>query len=155
MAFRFSTGLRNRILNQFAADYAGGAIAVYTGVQPATPDDPATGTFLGYISKDGNTWVSGDPTNGLTFQTAADGVISKNASEVWRITAVAAGRAGWARHIPNAPADDNSLSTTLYRQDMSIGVTTGNLQMTVIDFQIGTNADVTVYEQTFPVQGSN
>lgn len=155
MAFRFSTGLRNRILDLYAADYAGGAIAVYTGVQPTTPDDPPTGTFLGYISKDGATWTPGDPTNGLTFQPAADGIITKNASEVWRITAVAAGRAGWARFVPNSPADDGSLSTTLYRQDMSIGVTTGNLQMTVIDFQVGTNADVTVFEQTFPVQGAN
>jgi hypothetical protein len=52
MALRFSTGLRNFMMNHgsFKDAFVGGRLLIYTGTQPTTSDDAATGTLLCTIS---------------------------------------------------------------------------------------------------------
>ena len=48
MALRLSTGLRQALLGtaDFRTEFTGCFINIYTGNQPADPDDAATGTLL-------------------------------------------------------------------------------------------------------------
>jgi hypothetical protein len=52
MALRFSTGLRNYMMNHgsFKEAFNGGRLLIYTGTQPTLADDAATGTLLCTIS---------------------------------------------------------------------------------------------------------
>lgn len=66
-------------------------ISIYTGSQPASADDPPSGTKLVDITTAG----SGD--FDLEFEEAEDGHITKKLNATWSGTAVAAGTAGWFR----------------------------------------------------------
>jgi hypothetical protein len=147
MSFRLSTGLRNKILDGGSGGgYKGslnlGFIAILTGTQPTSPDDPATGTLLGTVS------VNGAGT-GLTFDAAAAGVLSKAAAETWRFTGLAAGVAGWFRHY--APGDTiTNTSTTAARLDGAIGTSGAELNLTNLNIAIGQVNTCDTYTITQP-----
>ena len=91
MALRLSTGLRQALLGtaDFRTEFTGCFINIYTGAQPASADDAATGTLLAKL-------YSNYPTNtlGLSFDAPVLGVISKAAAETWSNAAAASGTAG-------------------------------------------------------------
>ena len=95
-------------------------IKIYTGTQPASADDAPTGTMLVEIT------VNGDGT-GLTFDDAVNGILKKNASEIWSGTAVATGTAGWFRL--QSYGDPESLSETAERIDGAIATSGAELNM--------------------------
>lgn len=85
---RLSTTARNALANALAsainANGNAGTIKIYSGSQPATPQDTATGTLLATLT------FPNPP-----FGSAAAGVITAGA--IPQVNAVATNTAGWAR----------------------------------------------------------
>lgn len=131
MAVNCSTGFRARILGpgSFESIFNYGCIEIRSGTQPPSADAPASGTLVARITVDGLAWNAGSNANGLRF--TRDGHVARNdASQVWRLTGIAAGTAGWCRLLANAP-DDGEHSMTLPRVDGAIGLldAAGDFQM--------------------------
>lgn len=134
MSFRLSTGLRNKVLDGGSGGGFKGAlnlgfIAILTGSQPTSPDNPATGTLLGTVS------VNGGGT-GLTFDAAAAGVLPKAAAESWKFTGLANGTAGWFRFYAAGDTITNS-STTVARLDGSVGTSGAELNLSNLSILVG------------------
>lgn len=151
MTIRISTGLKNAMLGEIGlkAALADGVIRVYTGAQPVNPDSPATGTLLAEITVDGGAFTHGSPTNGLEWDAPADGEINKPSGVDWKGAGIAAGTAGWARFCGNT-LDEGGSSTTLARIDMSVGKTTGDLQLSTINIVVGTPITVDQAQLVLP-----
>lgn len=152
MTVKLSTGFRNALLNNqgFSEIFSAGVIAVYSGAQPATADNAPTGTLLGYITKDGATFVPGSPTNGLTWGAPEGGVIGKS-DDNWRLTGLAAGTAGWFRLMGNA-ADNGLASTTLPRIDGAVATSGGEINLTSLSIGIGSVTTIDNFTYTIPAQ---
>lgn len=95
MATRLSTASRNAaadaVVDRADAGATGGLLRIYSGAQPATADDAASGTLLVEI-------VLPDP----AFGAAASGVASLSSAATG--TAVATGTAGWCRVVDSTGA---------------------------------------------------
>jgi len=142
MAIRLSTGLRNGLLatNPLNALLAGAKLEYYTGAQPASADDAATGTLLLTIDNGGA---------GINFATTAtNGTLSKSAAETWSAVAAASGTAGWFRL--SLLADTNGASTTAVRIDGSIGTFGADLNLTSTNIVSGATETVTAFDITLP-----
>lgn len=152
MTVKLSTGLRNAMAGSigFAGALAGGVIHVYSGPQPISADAAPTGTLLGTVTKDAGPFTPGEATNGLNFATAASGGVTKN-SDTWKFVGLAAGTAGWFRHVGNG-VDDGSASTTLPRLDGSIAAGTGDLRLSSTAIAVGVPVTVDVYSFQIPAQ---
>ena len=128
---RLSTTARNALANAIKtaidAGSAGGTIKIYSGSQPATPQDTATGTLLA-------TLTFGKP----SFGAAATGVITANA--IAQVNAVATNTAGWARI---ADSDGNAI------MDVDVGTSGATINLNTTSIVSGgpvaiTSATVTV-----------
>lgn len=157
MTTRFSTGLINDMYGENGVETGAGGlkyclkngiIHCYSGAQPASANDAPSGTYLGYITKDGGAWAAGSPTNGLQFDSPAGGSISKAAAQTWKFVGVAAGTIGWARFKGNA-ADNDLSSTTLPRIDFSVGTTSGDMKIASVSSTVGG----TITVDTFTIAG--
>jgi len=143
MAIRFSTGLRDNILDtaNFGAIFNDGVIYIYSGSQPASADNAVSGTLLAKVTVDAGAFAFGSPTNGLSFAAAAvAGQLLKNAAETWQWLGEAAGVAGWFRLMAN-PVDNLGASTTLPRMDGTIGTFGADLNLSNVNIavsQVGT-----------------
>lgn len=115
-----STGFVSRVLaNEAAASIlAFGCIEVRSGPPPATPDEPAAGTLLARITRDGGAWTAGATANGLQWRREGRYLIPEP-GHIWRLEGIAAGEAGHFRILGNAP-DDGLLSVDLPRIDGTI-----------------------------------
>jgi len=139
MAFRFSTKIFHDFLNTAVkTNLADGVINFYSGAQPSSPDAAPTGTFLGRATQGGAAWSAGSPTNGLEFGAVVDGTggaasLDKATAEDWKFVCTTAGTIGWGRFIGN-PTDAGGVSTTLPRIDFSVGITSGDAQMTKVTY---------------------
>ena len=156
MAVRFSTGLRDKMLDPTTGASLGeamndGILRIYTGAQPATADAAATGTLLLEVTQDSGAWTGGSPTNGLGFDAPVSGVLSKAAAETWSGNGVAAGTAGWARLYAN-PVDAGGSSTTLARIDMSVAVTGGDLNLSNTVIAVSAPHTIDAFQITFPFE---
>lgn len=152
MALRFSTGLRNATIGiiGMAGALANGVIEIYTGAQPASANDPVTGTLLGTVTTNGAAFTPGSATNGLTFAAAANGAVSKSASN-WQFAGLANGTAGWFRFKANA-VDAGALSTTHVRLDGSIATSGGDMTIGNINVTVGAPNTVDQFVLTYPAQ---
>lgn len=136
MATRLATAARNAATNAVTAladaDVGAGSIQIRTGAQPATANDPATGTLLA-------TLTLADP----SFGAAAAGVATLDATPVLSTTGVAAGTAGWFRML------DNSGDTVL---DGAVTVTGGGgeMELNTTTISIGVTVEVTAGTLTTP-----
>jgi hypothetical protein len=119
MALRLSTGARNGLLGASGIEtlFNGGKIRIYSGAQPASADYAETGSLLVTITS-----TSG--TAGVVFGTAANGVITKEAT-VWSGVIAAAGNAGWFRLYGTAGTTGSS--ATEVRMDGNVGVSGSDL----------------------------
>jgi hypothetical protein len=122
MALRLSTGVRTGLASTQGLKEIldGGILEIYTGGQPTSADYAETGTKLVRI-----TVGSGDVTTaGLTFGTAAAGVLPKSA-DVWSGLILAAGVGGWFRLYGTAGTTGSSASEK--RIDGNVGVSGSDL----------------------------
>lgn len=100
---------------------AAGTVSVYTGSQPATANDAATGTLLATITLN-------DP----AYTAAASGVANLNVGTVPSATAVASGTPGWYRvkDSTGATVRDGSLSgASAVATGDTVQITGGTLTM--------------------------
>ena len=118
MAFKYSTGLRNDILDtgSLKSLLADGYLKVYSGTPPATADAAlGSAVLLNTYSDDDQ----GSP-NGLDLDAAAaGGAIGKLAAQTWSGTAVESGTASFFRYVKSG--DDGTLSTTQLRVQGTVG----------------------------------
>jgi len=131
MATKYSTDLLNRLNKEsdlgvraslLCEIFKNSVIRIYTGEQPDSADDDATGTFMGNITENGEAFTSGSPNNSLNlFKMQSDyfGCISKDYA-TWKFRAIANGAMGWFR-LETSDASDKQDSGNLYRIDGSIG----------------------------------
>lgn len=146
MAIKLSTGMRDDLLDtgSFRSILNLGFIKIYTGAEPASPNDAATGTLLCTISN--NSTVTG-----LTFAaTASGGVISKNGSETWSGVNAATGTAGYFRFV--AVGDTGASSTTQQRLQGSVAVVGGDLNLSNTTLSSGATQTIDYFSATLPIQ---
>lgn len=152
MTLQVSTGFKSRILgpHSFESIFNGGAIAIYTGAQPANADGAATGTLLGYFTDSGLTWNAGSTLNGLTWH-RTDAFAYKPMAQTWACTPVAAGLGGWFRILPVA-GDVPALSLTLPRIDGAIGASGSDIQLRLLNptFAVGVVKYIEQLSYTIP-----
>ena len=89
MTIRFNTAMRNAMVTALTGRIGGYTLSIYTGSQPATADDAATGTKLVDITING-------------FNAPVTGSATLNTSTPNTGTAVATGTAGWGRIVGGA-----------------------------------------------------
>lgn len=129
---KFSTGLRNGMLSGLSLKAAlnGGSLLLFSGPVPPTADAAATGTVLMSLT------VGGDGTTGLTFGSAADGVISKSEDEVWATSAVdISGTISYFRFVSSTDSDGDS--TTEARIQGTAGIVGTDLVLTSTEVTAG------------------
>lgn len=151
MTIRTSTGLKDAMLGEVGlkSALADGVLRIYSGAQPASANNAATGTLLMEITLDAGAFNHGSPTNGLNWDTPSAGTISKPPGDTWKGVGIAAGVAGWARYCAN-PLDDGGASITLARIDASVGKSTGDFQMSNVNVEIGVPNTVDVATLRLP-----
>lgn len=124
MATRLSTAARNAAANAIIqlidAGPAAGTLQLRTGGQPASANDPATGTLLA-------TFTLADP----AFGAALLGVATLDATPVLSTTGVADGTAGWFRIADStgATVGDGVVGTS--GQQLNFNTTTISIGVTV------------------------
>lgn len=136
---------RNGMMDYVGTTYSGYCIKIYTSPEPEHPEDSiGAAVLLGTITNDAQPGV------GLTWETAADGVITKLTSEVWRGIYAAAGNKAWCRICPLS--DTGEASTTIHRIQMSISNIPGAADAFVqyIAATIGAEQKITYCNLTLP-----
>jgi len=152
MALRLSDAMRNHMLetSSVEAALALGFLIIYSGSQPASANDAATGVRLATIA------VS-DGAVGLTFDTIATaGTLPKAVAETWNGTAGATGTAGWFRFeeldvnkaTTEASADAGGAGDK--RVDGSIAVSGADLNMSNVSVVSGATQTVTSFNVIMP-----
>ncbi len=153
MAERFSTGLRNEVAKASGSSYADaladGIIYLYTGSQPATADaSEGTATNLVKITLASGAFTSGVSTNGINFDAAALGVLSKAVAEVWSGQNLAAGVIGWGRFYANTVIQGES--TTAIRFDFAVSQSGAELDAGNTTVVAGGTTTLSTFTITFP-----
>lgn len=153
MTIKLSTGLRTALAGAtgFGVTFNQGVIHIYSGPQPVTADAPVSGTLLGIVTQAAGPFAFGSPTNGLEFDAAVDGTVSKNPAQEWKFKGIADGTAGWFRLMGNA-ADALGNSTTSPRLDGSIGTSGADLNLSNIAVRVNVPATVDVFTFGIPAQ---
>lgn len=152
MTIKASTGLRDAMLGTvgFQGAFTNGVLEIYSGAQPSNADAAPTGTLLARITLDGGAFAHGSPTNGLNWDTPANGTIQKPVADNWQGVGLALGTAGWARFKGN-PADNDGSSTTLARCDYSVGKTSGDIRLPNINIDVSDPVTVNDASMQLPI----
>lgn len=159
MAIRLSVALRNKMLSaaDFQTAFANGVCYIFSGPQPATANDAVRGTLLGIITKDAGAFAFGTGTNGLNFDEASGGAITKAAAETWQVGdgagvagAITAGTAGWFRLMGNPSDALGGSNTTNARLDGSIATSGADLNLPNVDLISGTPITIDTFTFTMP-----
>lgn len=118
MTIRLSSGLRDAVISNWGlgAAMSGGHIQIYTGTQPASADQPPTGTLLARITQDG---VPAPGAGGLKMQLGTNAGDLANLG-AWVMRGLADGAPGWWRFVAE-PADAGQITTELCRIDGAVG----------------------------------
>lgn len=136
MATRIATATQNAMVLAAAARVdagpGAGTVDVRTGGQPATANDPATGTLLA-------TFTLADP----SYTGPVAGVMTLDATPVISTTGLAAGTAGWFRMF------DSTGATVL---DGLVGTVGQQLNLNTTTISIGLTVEITSGTLTQPGQ---
>jgi hypothetical protein len=143
MTVRISTGARDQCLKGgLQAKFNGGFIYLYTGAQPSTPDQGATGVLLGKVTK------NGDGSTGLTWADPVSGVMGKN-TDVWQFTGLAAGTVGWFRISESADTPTGDSSTEV-RVDGTVGTAGADANIANTNISAGAVSSVDSFNVVMP-----
>lgn len=145
MTVQYSTGLNAHlaVTGSKKAALDAGFLYYYSGPVPATADAVLDGSsvMLAKFTK------NHDGTTGLTFEgTAADGVLTKTAAEVWESVVAATGVATFFRFVDstNAPA---TASTTSKRIQGTLGTTgASDAQITTTSLTAAATISVDIFQ---------
>lgn len=132
MAARLSTGLVKKMMDTspFRTLFAASFIDIYSGAQPASPDDAASGNKLVTIYSDG-------ASVGVNFDTTAPvGVLPKAPGETWSGTVLATGVAGYFR-LREAGDPGTGASTTAVRYDGAVATSGAEMNLGSLTLTIG------------------
>lgn len=143
MSFRRSTGMKNaQLASSGVKEIFDGnmLINVYTGTQPSSSDDEASGTLLYTISLGG---VAGE---GLSWDVPDGGVIDVPDGASWQGQAVAGGTAGWFRVFVDGE-DPDVASATATRYDGAVA--TSGAEMNISNTTIVVGAVQTITGSTY------
>lgn len=158
MAEKFSTGLRNALLqsDSMKTIMQNGVIAIYSGTQPTDADAAeGAGSLLMLLTVNGGAFTPGVATNGLNLGVATNGVLAKDALEVWSGLGLAAAGVGttatWFRYYDNNMV--TGASTTARRIDGAIGTST-SYDMRMSNTTIVENGPSTVSTFTITIPAS-
>lgn len=143
MAWRVSTKLLNEMFNAVRSQLANGTIEIYSGSQPASANDAATGTLLGRVTLNAAAWAEGSATNGLEFDAAAARQMTKATGEVWQFTGLSDGTAGWFRFRGNA-ADAGAADPTFLLPRIDGRIATTGAELNLSNLNIVTGATTTI-----------
>lgn len=147
-----SAGFTTLIMGPHAFEgiFLNGAIQVYSGADPVTANDPATGTLLGTVTNAGLPWAPGVPDNGLQFLRDGPYIVSAP-TQNWVLTVAADGVAGYFRVVGNA-LDPGGASFTLPRLQGRIAVapTAGEFRIGNINLLAGQQIAVGTFFYTIP-----
>lgn len=108
MTTRFNEALRNLLADTVASAFDGGTLEIYSGAQPLSPADAATGTLLATIELPSP-----------AFTPAVEGIAAL--AGLWSTNAIATGVAGWAR-FKNA-GDTLRMDMAISDDELSLDVT--------------------------------
>lgn len=152
MALRLGTNLRQALLTtaDLKAHMDLGFLYIYSGTQPASADNAATGTLLAVISNNSGA-------TGLTFDEPTAGVLPKAAAETWSGVAIASGTAGWFRF---QKLDTNETTTRADaagavdtdRFDGAIAASGAELNMSNTTITVSATQTVTTMTITLPAE---
>lgn len=145
MAIVLSTKLQNDAADAFAALFANGRIHIYSGSRPQAGDNALTGTLLGIVTENGLPFTPGSTTNGLNFDAAVNGVVTKAAAETWQFAGLANGIAGYFVLLPNS-ADDGTVDSGKTHRRYIGTIGTSNADLIMSNPQVVLNAVKTVDE---------
>jgi hypothetical protein len=146
MAFKASTKAVNVLNEAIRTALATGAIYVYEGSQPANPNAAPGSTLLGIITVGAGAWTAVSAvTNGLDFAASSAGVMTKSTSETWQMVGIAAGTAGWFRHVAGGTADSLTTDTSTYfRLDGRCGTAGSGAELILSDLSVTVGKTITV-----------
>jgi hypothetical protein len=152
MALKISTKLKNVMLESISTALLHGAIYIYSGSQPASADAAPTGTLLGIATVGAGAWTSpGSVSNGVDFAAAASGSMAKASGEVWQFVGIAAGTAGWFRHVSGAAADSLTTDTNVYpRIDGRISTSGAEMNISNLSIAVGATTTIDSYTISWP-----
>lgn len=148
---KFSTGFVEGLANGdgMKSMLNNGVIYIYSGSQPTSADNAATGTLLALVTLDGGAFTHGSATNGLVLENPGGGVCQKPAAATWKGTGLEEGQAAWFRFSGNS-LDSQGASTTLPRIDGTVGTTGADLVGSTRSIKVGVPFSVDIFAITFP-----
>lgn len=141
MAIKLSTGLKNEMMKSggksLADALANGVMHIYSGSIPADADQTESGSvLLAVITESGGDFTGGVATNGINFDVAVGGVVSKATGETWRDdSANATNTAGWFAIYANDYT--TGASTTAIRLFGTISTSGADMNMTTTSVSAG------------------
>ncbi len=138
----FDTVVLEEILDGFKEIMRNCNINFYSGAQPASADDVATGTLLATISDNSGA-------GGLDFGESDGGVISKDLAQIWNGDAGATGTAGWFRCYQDGD-DPSAANIVKARFDGAIAVSGGELNMSSTSVVSGAKQTISIFTYTQP-----
>lgn len=150
MALKFSQGARDAILNAgFKPTFDLGVLEVYEGSRPADADaSEGAATKLLRITLGSAAYTTGTGVNGLSFETADDGIIEKASAEIWSGVGInGGGTAAWFRFYAKVYDVGADPGTTYCRIDGSVGTSGADLNINSVTVADG--ATTTVDQFTF------
>ena len=128
-----------------------GVLNIYSGSQPSSADAAVTGSLLCTITVSSGAFVAGAVANGLEFDAASEGAISKLSTQTWSGTNLATGTAGYFRLFANATDTGVADTTYIYpRIDGAIATAGSELNLSSTSLVTGATLTIDTFTLTLP-----
>lgn len=125
-----------------------GIMEIRTGTQPATADLVESGSLVARITKSSGAFTAGVVTNGLEFQDATSGVMSKLSTETWSGLGLGTFTAGWFRFYTNAYS--TGASSSAIRFDGSVATSGADLNLNSTAIVLDLPINILTFSITMP-----
>jgi len=128
-----------------------GVMRIYTGTQPVGTngaDLVESGNLVAVITESSGAFVAGAVANGLEFQDATAGVMSKLSTETWSGLGLGTYTAGWFRFYTNAY--ETGASETAIRFDGSVAASGAQLNLNSTSIVLDLPINILTFAITMP-----